>query len=170
MNLTDKILNMNFQDFYDQYDCENCPVKDDCTHHPDKYVPCRDEEFVTVQDLIEVTSGTITDTEEYYSRLHQEEFEKEEKQKKKNKKSYETRMANYSINKEITKKRRIIRNLHNNISRLNSLSSTFSIVRNMVNNTSEKPKESVYEIETKEYVNKLEKELEELIKERKKIV
>lgn len=163
-------------------DCSACPFYRDnvklfdtdyvCHNNPDAFLPCQymeDYGDMTLLEVAEEMDSRIRRAEAYWDRQYALERERKEKAQEKAKKAEQTRLANYSINKEITRLRKLIRDREYSISRLESLRSAFSITNAMFEgrpyNGDDYP-ESPQVVVWKKQNEIDKKKLDELIKER----
>lgn len=142
--LEDGSLNPNAL-FGDIDDCDICPFckgnerkfgsEYTCNGDPNHSHPCEwMDEYgdMTLQEVVDVINGKIYAAEAQAEKEWLAKKAKEERQKELAKKREETRFANYSLNKEITRLRKVIRDREGAIQSLSSLHSAFGFANAMM--------------------------------------
>ena len=142
--LEDGRLNPNAL-FGDVDDCSACPFYRDnvklfdsdyiCHNNPDAFLPCQymeDYGDMTLLEVAEEMDSKLRRAEAYWDRQYALERERKEKATEKAKKAEQTRLANYSLNKEITRLRKVIRDREGAIQSLSSLHSAFRFANAMM--------------------------------------
>ena len=135
--LEDGRLNPNAL-FGDVDDCSACPFYRDnvklfdtdyvCHNNLDAFLPCQymeDYGDMTLTEVAEEMDAKLRRAEAYWDRQYQLEKERKEKAAEQAKKREQTRSANYQINREITRLRKLIRDRESAIQSLSSLHSAF---------------------------------------------
>ena len=126
-------------------DCSACPFYRDnvklfdtdyvCHNNPDAFLPCQymeDYGAMTLLEVAEEMDAKLRRAEAYWDRQYQVEKQRKEKASMKAKKAEQTRNANYSLNKEITRLRKLIRDRESAIQSLNALHSAFGFANAMM--------------------------------------
>ena len=119
-------------------DCSACPFYRDnvklfdtdyvCHNNPDAFLPCQymeDYGDMTLLEVAEEMDAKLRRAEAYWDRQYQLEKQRKEKAAEQTKKREQTRSANYQINREITRLRKLIRDRESAIQSLSSLHSAF---------------------------------------------
>lgn len=188
--LEDGRLNPNAL-FGDVDDCSACPFYRDnvkffdcdyvCHNHPDYFLPCHymeDYGDMTLAEVAEEMDAKQRRADAYWDRQYQLEKERKEKAAEQAKKREQTRSANYQINREITRLRKLIRDRESAIQSLSALHSAFGFANAIMegrdpNNISvENEQIRIWKqanIRDKEVLNLLIKERDRRNKERKKM-
>lgn len=126
-------------------DCSACPFYRDnvklfdtgyvCHNNPDAFLPCQymeDYGDMTLLEVAEEMDAKLRRAEAYWDRQYALEKERKEKAAAKAKKAEQTRNANYSLNKEITRLRKLIRDRESAIQSLSALHSAFGFANAMM--------------------------------------
>lgn len=126
-------------------DCDICPFNRDnarkygseysCNGDPNRSHPCEwMDEYgdMTFQEVVDVINGRIYAAEAQAEKEWLAKKAKEEKNKELAKRREETRLANYTLNKEITRLRKLIRDREGAIQSLSSLHSAFGFANAMM--------------------------------------
>ncbi len=131
--------------FRDLEDCDLCPFNRDnekkyrseyfCSGDPNHSHPCEwmdDYGDMTLQEVTDAVNAKIYAAEAYYEKQWLAKKAKEDKNKELAKKREQTRSANYQINREITRLRKLIRDRENAIQSLSALHSAFGFANAMM--------------------------------------
>ena len=131
--------------FRDLEDCDLCPFNRDnekkygseyfCSGDPNHSHPCEwmeDYGDMTLQEVANAVNAKIYAAEERYERERLAKKAKEDKNKELAKKRQQTRSANYQINREITRLRKLIRDREGAIQSLSALHSAFGFANAMM--------------------------------------
>lgn len=172
--------------FTDVDDCSICPFSREnenlslseyiCNGHPDSYHPCEwmeKYEGMTCSEVVSSVESSMHEAELYWERRYLAEKEKEEKKAIIAAQRNQSRLENYSLNKEIQRYRKAIKQREASIYRIVSYRSAFNFADTMMGQgklkeraeiEKEIPQVAVWREEIERYKFKL----DELIKERNK--
>lgn len=179
---------MDFENmlFSEVDDCSICPFSREnenisdseyiCNGHPDSYHPCEWMEKYEGMTCIEVVSSvenSMHEAEVYWERKYMEEQARAEKKSEIAAQRRKSRLENYSLNKEIQRYRKAIKQREDSIYRLVSYRSAFNFADTMMGQSKLKEREEIEnEIPQiavwREEIERYKLKLDELIKERNK--